>query len=381
MGPLQGVKVIELAGIGPGPFAAMMLSDMGATVIRVERAGAVRGGDPSEPPKDSLTRGRQSIGVDLKHPDGIETVLKLVEQADVIMEGFRPGVTERLGLGPDDCLARNPAIVYGRMTGWGQEGPYSSAAGHDINYIALAGALEPIGRAGEKPLPPLNLVGDFGGGGMFLAFGIACALFEAKNSGQGQVVDAAMVDGAATLMSMFWGMKAMGFWQPERGTNMLDTGAPFYDVYETSDGKFVSIGSIEPQFYAELLRLSGLGERADFPSQMDRGQWPAMKVTVEEVFKTKTRDEWCELMEHTDVCFAPVLTMEEATQHPHNVERGTFTEVGGVTQQSPAPRFSRTRPEIQGPASHPGQHTDQVLADFGFDSADIEKLREAGAVA
>ena len=381
MGPLQGVKVIELAGIGPGPFAAMMLSDMGAKVIRVERAGAVRGGDPADPPKDSLTRGRQSIGVDLKHPDGIETVLKLVEQADVIMEGFRPGVTERLGLGPDDCFARNEAIVYGRMTGWGQEGPYSSAAGHDINYIALAGALEPIGRAGEKPVPPLNLVGDFGGGGMFLAFGIACALFEAKNSGRGQVVDAAMVDGAATLMSMFWGMKAMGFWQPERGTNMLDTGAPFYDVYETADGKYVSIGSIEPQFYAELLRLSGLGELDDFPSQMDRDQWPAMKITVEEVFKSKTRDEWCELMEHTDVCFAPVLSMEEATQHPHNVERGTFTEIGGVTQQSPAPRFSRTPPEIQGPASHPGQHTDQVLADFGFDQTDIQKLRETGAVA
>ncbi len=381
MGPLQGVKVIELAGIGPGPFAAMMLSDMGATVIRVERSGAVRGGDPAEPPKDSLTRGRQSIGVDLKNPDGIETVMKLVEQADVIMEGFRPGVTERLGLGPEDCLARNPAIVYGRMTGWGQEGPYSSAAGHDINYIALAGALEPIGRAGEKPLPPLNLVGDFGGGGMFLAFGIACALFEAKNSGKGQVVDAAMVDGAATLMSMFWGMKAMGFWQPERGTNMLDTGAPFYDVYETADNKYVSIGSIEPQFYSELLRLSGLGELDDFPSQMDRAQWPAMKETVAEIFMQKTRDEWCELMEHTDVCFAPVLSMEEATEHPHNVERGTFTEVGGVTQQSPAPRFSRTKPEIQGPASHPGQHTDQVLADFGFDSDAIDKLRAAGAIA
>lgn len=381
MGPLQGVKVIELAGIGPGPFAAMMLSDMGATVIRVERSGAVRGGDPAEPPKDSLTRGRHSIGVDLKNPDGIETVMKLVEQADVIMEGFRPGVTERLGLGPEDCMARNPAIVYGRMTGWGQEGPYASAAGHDINYIALAGALEPIGRAGEKPVPPLNLVGDFGGGGMFLAFGIACALFEAKNSGKGQVVDAAMVDGAATLMSMFWGMKAMGFWQPERGTNMLDTGAPFYDVYETADAKYISIGSIEPQFYAELLRLSGLGELDDFPSQMDRGQWPAMKETVADIFKQKTRDEWCQLMEHTDVCFAPVLSMEEATEHPHNVERGTFTEVGGVTQQSPAPRFSRTKPEIQGPASHPGQHTDQVLADFGFDAADVEKLREAGAIA
>ncbi len=381
MGPLQGVKVIELAGIGPGPFAAMMLSDMGATVIRVERAGAVRGGDPADPPKDSLTRGRQSIGVDLKNPEGIETVLRLVEQADVIMEGFRPGVTERLGLGPDDCLARNPAIVYGRMTGWGQDGPYASAAGHDINYIALAGALESIGRAGDKPVPPLNLVGDFGGGGMFLAFGIACALFEAKQSGEGQVVDAAMVDGAATLMSMFWGMKAMGFWEPERGTNMLDTGAPFYDVYETSDGKFVSIGSIEPQFYAELLRLSGLGELDDFPNQMDRAKWPAMKITVEQLFKTKTRDEWCELMEHTDVCFAPVLTMEEATAHPHNVERGTFTEVGGVTQQSPAPRFSRTEAQIQGPASHPGQHTDQVLSDFGFDGAEVAKLRETGAVA
>jgi len=381
MGPLEGVKVIELAGIGPGPFAAMMLSDMGATVIRVERSGAVRGGDPADPPKDSLTRGRQSIGVDLKNPEGIETVMKLVEQADVIMEGFRPGVTERLGLGPDDCMARNPAIVYGRMTGWGQEGPYASAAGHDINYIALAGALEPIGRAGEKPTPPLNLVGDFGGGGMFLAFGIACALLEAKNSGKGQVVDAAMVDGAATLMSMFWGMKAMGFWQPERGTNMLDTGAPFYDVYETADNKYISIGSIEPQFYAELLRLSGLGELDDFPNQMDRGQWPAMKETVAEIFMQKTRDEWCALMEHTDVCFAPVLSMEEATEHPHNVERGTFTEVGGVTQQSPAPRFSRTKPEIQGPASHPGQHTDQVLADFGFDAAAVAALRESGAVA
>lgn len=381
MGPLEGVKVIELAGIGPGPFAAMMLSDMGATVIRVERSGSVRGGDPADPPKDSLTRGRQSIGVDLKNPEGIETVMKLVEQADVIMEGFRPGVTERLGLGPDDCLARNPAIVYGRMTGWGQEGPYASAAGHDINYIALAGALEPIGRAGEKPTPPLNLVGDFGGGGMFLAFGIACALLEAKNSGKGQVVDAAMVDGAATLMSMFWGMKAMGFWEPERGTNMLDTGAPFYDVYETSDNKYVSIGSIEPQFYSELLRLSGLGDLEDFPKQMDRGQWPAMKETVAEIFMQKTRDEWCALMEHTDVCFAPVLSMEEATEHPHNVERGTFTEVGGVTQQSPAPRFSRTKPEIQGPASHPGQHTDQVLADFGFDAAAVAELRESGAIA
>ena len=381
MGPLQGVTVIELAGIGPGPFAAMMLSDMGATVIRVERSAAVRGGDPATPPPDSLTRGRQSIGVDLKNPDGVETVLKLVEQADAIMEGFRPGVTERLGLGPDACLERNPKIVYGRMTGWGQDGPYATAAGHDINYIALAGALEPIGRAGEGPVPPLNLVGDFGGGGMFLAFGIVCGLLEAKNSGEGQVVDAAMVDGAATLMSMFWGMKAMGLWEPERGTNMLDSGAPFYDVYECADGTYVSIGSIEPQFYAELLRLSGLGEQDDLPRQMDRASWPAMKVRVAELFKTKTRSEWCELMEHSDVCFAPVLSMEEATQHPHNVARGVFTEIGGVTQQQPAPRFSRTVPEIQGPASHPGQHTDEVLADFDFSADEIARLRASGAVA
>ncbi len=381
MGPLQGVKVIELAGIGPGPFAAMMLSDMGAEVIRIERASSVRGGDPDLPPLDALTRGRRSIGVDLKSPEGVATVLDLVAKADVIMEGFRPGVTERMGLGPEDCLAANPAIVYGRMTGWGQEGPYAKAAGHDINYIALAGALEPIGRAGEAPLPPLNLVGDFGGGGMFLAFGIACALIEAKQSGQGQVVDAAMVDGAATLMNMFWGMKAMGFWQPERGTNMLDTGAHFYDVYECSDGRYVSIGSIEPQFYAELLRLSGLGEADDLAPQMDRTQWPAMKERVAATIKTKTRDEWCALMEHTDVCFAPVLTMDEAAEHPHNVERGTFVNANGLTQAAPAPRFSRTKAEIQGPAVHPGAHTDEVLADFGFDPARVAALRDLGVIA
>ncbi len=381
MGPLQGKTVIELAGIGPGPFAAMMLSDMGAEVIRVDRAGAVKGGDPDSPPPDALTRGRSSIGVDLKNPDGVETVLKMVEQADAIIEGFRPGVTERMGLGPDDCLARNPKIVYGRMTGWGQDGPYAMAAGHDINYISLAGALEPIGRAGEAPVPPLNLVGDFGGGGMLLAFGVACGLVEAGTSGEGQVIDAAMVDGSAVLMNMFWGMKAMGFWEPERGTNMLDTGSHFYDVYECSDGLYVSIGSIEPQFYAELLRLSGLGEQADLAPQMDRTQWPAMKVRVAELFKTKTRTEWCEIMEHTDVCFAPVLSMEDAAAHPHNVERGTFVEVGGLTQAAPAPRFSRTKAEVQGPAAHPGQHTDDVLTRFGFDADAVAKLRDVGAVA
>lgn len=381
MGPLTGITVIELAGIGPGPFCAMMLADMGANVLRVERASAVRGGDPAEPPKDALNRNRRSIAVDLKNPDGVETLLKLVESADAIMEGFRPGVTERMGLGPDDCFARNPRLVYGRMTGWGQEGPYALAAGHDINYIALAGALEPIGRRGEGPLPPLNLVGDFGGGGMYLAFGMVCALLEAKSSGQGQVVDAAMVDGAASLMNMFWTMKAVGVWSDERGTNMLDSGAPFYDVYECADGKYVSIGSIEPQFYAELMRLSGLGEDESFPPQLSRGEWPAMKERVAEVFKAKTRDEWCEIMEHTDVCFAPVLAMDEAPHHPHNVERGTFVEANGLMQAGPAPRFSRTSPELTRPAPHAGQHTEEILAEFGFSGDDIAKLKQEGAVA
>ena len=381
MGPLQGITVIELAGIGPGPFCAMMLADMGADVIRVDRSGAVAGGDPNDPPKDTLTRNRRSIGIDLKNPDGVEALLKLVESADAIMEGFRPGVTERLGIGPDDCFARNPKIVYGRMTGWGQEGPYAQAAGHDINYIALAGALDPIGRRGEAPVPPLNLVGDFGGGGMYLAFGVVCAILEAKTSGKGQVVDVAMVDGAASLMNMFWAMKAAGVWSDERGTNLLDTGSHFYDVYECADGGYISLGSIEPQFYAELLELSGLGQQDDLPKQMDREQWPAMKARVSALIKTKTRDEWCEIMEHSDVCFAPVLSMDEATEHPHNVARQTFVNEFGLTQAAPAPRFSRTEPELAMPAPHPGQHTDDVLAQFGFDADDIDKLRQTGAVA
>ena len=379
-GPLQGVRILEIAGIGPGPFAAMMLSDMGAEVVRIDRAQAVMGGDPASPPQDVLNRGRRSIGIDLKNADGVETVLRLVEAADGLIEGFRPGVTERLGIGPDACLAVNPKLVYGRMTGWGQSGPYATAAGHDINYIALAGALEGIGRAGQPPTPPLNLVGDFGGGGMLLAFGMVCALLEAQRSGEGQVVDAAMVDGSAVLMSMFYGMKAIGFWNEERGTNLLDTGAHFYDVYECSDGRFVSIGSIEPQFYAELLRFSGLGEEEGLANQMDRSQWPAMKERLAAVFRSKTRDEWCEVMEHTDVCFAPVLSLDEAHEHPHNVERGTFTVRDGLLQPSPAPRFSRTEPVIAGPSAHAGQHTDDVLHDWGFDDADVAKLRDAGAV-
>ncbi len=373
--------MLEIAGIGPGPFCAMLLADMGADVIRIDRAGQVMGGDPDAPPADVLNRGRRSIGVDLKSPDGVEAVLSLVEKADVLMEGFRPGVTERLGIGPDDCLARNPRLVYGRMTGWGQEGPYAQAAGHDINYIALAGALDPIGRRGEAPVPPLNLVGDFGGGGMFLAFGIVCALLEAQRSGEGQVVDAAMVDGAAVLTTMFHAFRAMGIWHDERGTNMLDTGAHYYDVYETSDGKYVSIGSIEPQFYAQLLELSGLGAEDDLPHQQDRERWPAMKDRLAAIFRTRTRDEWCEVMEHTDVCFAPVLGLGEAPEHPHNVERQTFVERHGVVQPAPAPRFSRTHADLQRPPAHAGQHTDEVLADFGFDQARIDELRSAGAIA
>jgi alpha-methylacyl-CoA racemase len=380
MGPLAGVKVLEIQGIGPGPFCAMVLADLGADVVRIDRAGNVKGGDPSAPPGDLLARGRRSVGVDLKNPDGIATVLEMVSQADVLVEGFRPGVMERLGLGPDVCLERNPRLVFGRMTGWGQDGPYANAAGHDINYISLAGALDAIGRRGEPPLPPLNLVGDFGGGGMLLALGICAALVERGSSGEGQVVDAAMVDGAALLMTMMHSFRAMGIWEDERGTNMLDTGAHFYEVYECADGRYVSIGSIEPQFYAELLRLTGL-EGEELPWQHDRAQWPALKERFAALFRTKTRDEWCELMEHTDVCFAPVLTMAEAPQHPHNKERGTFVEVAGVVQPGPAPRFSRTPGEIRNPPPHAGQETDEILAEFGFDTDAVAKLRAAGAVA
>ena len=380
-GPLAGVRILELAGIGPGPFAAMLLADMGAEVVRVDRAQAVRdGGGPA--PVDPLLRGRRSIAVDLKSPDGVEALLQMVASADALIEGFRPGVTERMGLGPEVCLSRNPRLVYGRMTGWGQEGPYASTAGHDINYIALAGALEGVGRKDQPPTPPLNLVGDFGGGAMFLAFGVVCGILEARSTGEGQVVDAAMVDGAAALMSMFYGMKAMGMWGPERGTNLLDSGAHFYDVYECADGGYVSIGSIEPQFYAELLRLTGLEDawEGDLPSQHDRSQWPALKERLAAIFRTRTRDEWCAVMEGTDVCFAPVLSLDEAHAHPHMAARGTFTEVAGVRQPAPAPRFSRTPGAIERPPSSPGQHTDEVLADWGFDADEVARLRAAGAI-
>ncbi|HZA00009.1 MAG TPA: CaiB/BaiF CoA-transferase family protein [Acidimicrobiales bacterium] len=381
MGPLAGVTVIEIAGIGPGPFCAMMLADMGAEVIRVDRADSAQGGDPDHPPADLVARGRRSIAVDLKNPDGVAVVLDLVERADALIEGFRPGVAERLGIGPEDCRARNPRLVYGRMTGWGQDGPLASAAGHDINYIALAGALDLIGRRGGAPVPPLNLIGDYGGGGMLLAFGVVCALLEAQRSGEGQVVDAAMVDGAAVLMTMFHALRAMGVWNDERGTNMLDSGAHFYDVYETADARYVAIGSIESQFYAELLRLTGL-DGEELPWQHDRARWPELKERLAAIFKTKTRDEWCEVMEGTDVCFAPVLSIPEAVEHPHNAARRTFVEVAGIPQPGPAPRFGRTAPEISSPPPHAGQHTDEVLAGvLDLDADRIAKLREAGAVA
>ncbi len=378
MGPLQGYRVIELAGIGPGPFACMMLGDMGAEILRVDRTGGRRPTDGLA--ANVLDRGRRSVAVDLKHPEAAEVVLRLVESADALVEGYRPGVAERLGVGPEACLARNPRLVYGRMTGWGQEGPYANMAGHDINYIALAGALAHIGRKDERPVPPINLVGDFGGGGMLLAFGVTCALLEAKGSGHGQVVDAAMVDGTATLMGMMHGIAATGFWSEERESNIIDGGAHFYDTYETADGRYVSIGSIEPQFYAELLRLTGLDGDPAFAAQMDRSAWPALKARLAEVFGSKTRDEWNEIMEGTDVCFAPVLTMTEATQHPHMVHRRTFVEVAGVTQPAPAPRFSRTPGEIRGPAAVPGADTDEALADWGFSGEEVAKLRAVGAV-
>ena len=355
----------------------MMLADMGAEVLRIDRADRV--GEPGIN-GDLLARGRRSIGVDLKSPAGVEVVLRLLEKADALFEGFRPGVMERLGLGPEVCRERNPALVYGRMTGWGQEGPMAQAAGHDINYISLAGALEPMGRRGEKPGIPLNLVGDFGGGGLILAFGIACALVERNRSGKGQVVDAAMVDGAAVLMTMFHGLRGMGFWREERGTNLLDSGAHFYDVYECSDGKFISIGSIEPQFYAELLQRTGL-DAEKLGGQNDRSRWPDNKELVADLFRGKTRQEWCELLEGTDVCFAPVLSMEEAAEHPHNRARGVFETREGVVQPNPAPRFSRTPGSIGAPPPNAGSQTDEALADWGFSASEIADLRGGGSVA
>jgi alpha-methylacyl-CoA racemase len=376
MGPLNGVRVIEIASLAPAPFACMVLSDLGADVVRVDRPDSV-GRDASA---DPLGRGRRSVGLNLKDPEGIGVLLRLVEGADVIVEGFRPGVAERLGFGPDVCLARNPGLVYGRMTGWGQDGPMARMAGHDINYISVAGALDPIGRAGERPVPPLNLVGDFGGGGMLLAVGILSALYERSRSGQGQVVDAAMVDGAALLMSFVHGMRGEGLWADARGTNLLDGGAPFYDTYETADGLFMSVGALEPQFYAALLTGLGLAGE-DLPDQLDRERWPRLRARFTEVFKTRTRAEWTEIFDGTDACVAPVMDLGEAPDHPHVAARSGFVEVGGLRQPAPAPRFSRTAAETPAPPVRPGEHTEATLTDLGLSAEEITALRDRGAIA
>ncbi|MDR3511314.1 MAG: CaiB/BaiF CoA-transferase family protein [Caulobacteraceae bacterium] len=372
-GPLDGVKVLEFAGIGPGPFCGMLLSDLGADVVRIDRKGGGRGSKA-----DITSRGRRSVALDLKTPEAVEACLKLMEEADALLEGFRPGVMERLGLGPDVALKRNPRLVYGRMTGWGQTGPYAKAAGHDMNYIAITGALHAIGTK-DKPTPPLNLVGDFGGGALYLAFGLLAGVIQARATGTGQVVDCAMSDGAASLMAMFYGFKASGMWQDERRANMLDGGAHFYDTYQCSDGKWVSIGSIEPQFYALLLEKTGITDPA-FQAQHDRDAWPALHDKLAAVIATKTRDEWTEIMGGTDVCFAPILTLAEAPSHPHNVARQTFVELDGVVQPAPAPRFSATPGAIQAPPPGIGAHNDSALADWGFSTGEIEALKGAGAL-
>ena len=377
MGPLTGLRVVELQGIGPGPFCGMMLADMGAEIIRIDRSAAVGSGARGA---DVLARGRKSIAVDLKNPQGVETVLKLVETADVLLEGFRPGVTERLGLGPDVCLERNPKLVYGRMTGWGQTGTMAHAAGHDINYISLSGVLHAIGEPGSRPTPPLNLVGDFGGGGMLLAFGIVAALYERGVSGKGQVIDAAMTDGSALLMNSIFGLMGQGVWNQNRGSNLLDGGAHFYGTYETKDGRFVSIGSIEPQFYALLLEKTGLDQDPDLAKQMSRDDWPNLREKLAAVLATKTRDEWDEIMLGTDICYAPILNFDEAVAHPHNQARNTFVASADIVQAAPAPRFSRTEPELPEPPVAPGEHSEEVLASIGLDAAAIAELKSSGAV-
>jgi alpha-methylacyl-CoA racemase len=371
-GPLHGIRVLELGGIGPGPFAAMVLADLGADVVRIDRPTATTA--TAAAPRDLLARGRRSVVVDLKHPGGVEVVLRLAESSDALIEGFRPSVAERLGVGPDVCLARNARLVYGRMTGWGQEGPYAARAGHDINYIALAGALEAIGRAEQPPTPPLNLVGDFGGGGMLLALGVACALVERASSGAGQVVDAAVVDGVALLTTMFHGIP-MG----PRGTNALDGAAPYYDVYECADGRYVAIGAVEPEFYAELRRVLGLDE-PEWEEQRDRSRWHDRKAELGALFRTRTRDEWCKVFDDVDACFAPVLSLDEAPHHPHNMARGTFLEREGVVQPAPAPRFSRTPGLLDRPPPRPGAHTDEVLSERGFRPDELAELRAEGVI-
>ena len=379
MGPLEGVRVIEIAGIGPGPFAAMMLADMGAEVLRVVRTGAAGMSMAGNPRLDFFNRNKRCVALNLKDPRATELALRLIEGADAVLEGYRPGVMEKLGLGPEVCLGRNPRLVYGRMTGWGQDGPLANSAGHYINYVALTGAVHAIGERGGKPVVPLNLVGDFGGGGMFLAYGMVCALLEAAKSGKGQVVDAAMVDGASTLMAMMYAAFQSGFWSNSRGSNMLDGGAHFYGVYETADGKYVSIGSIEPQFYALLLEKLGIDPES-LPHQMDPRHWEALRDRFDVIFRTRSREQWCALMEGTDICFAPVLGLDEVAHHPHMVSRGNFLHDGDVWQPAPAPRFSRTHPAAPTEPVASGADTDATLAAVGLSAQEISDLRAAGVV-
>lgn len=379
-GPLTGVRVVEIAGLGPAPFGAMVLSDLGADVLVIDRVDLATGA-PAESAKGNVYgRGRRSIAVDLKHPDGVGVVRRLTERADVFVEGFRPGVMERLGLGPNELRSRNPRLVYARMTGWGQDGPLADRAGHDINYLSLAGPLAHIGRRDQPPTPPLNLVADFGGGGMLLALGVCAALVERASSGQGQVVDAAMVDGVALLAAPIANAYSQGFFNEARGTNWLDTGAHYYDVYETADGQWVSIGAIEPKFYANLLAALDLGD-VDVSDQNDQTQWPAMKDRFAAIFRMRTRDEWEARLSHLDVCFAPVLSFTDAARHPHNTARRTYVDIDGVVQPAPAPRFDRTPTHLDRPPAPAGHHTDEVLADLGLDATEIAGLRDRGAVA
>jgi alpha-methylacyl-CoA racemase len=387
MGPLEGVRIVELAGIGPAPFCAMLLSDMGAEVIRLDRAANVGhddsrvGGPPGEEYRfNLLARGRRNIAIDLKNKAGAETALRLIDGADALIEGFRPGVMERLGLGPDICLGRNKKLVYGRMTGWGQDGPIAHTAGHDINYIALSGVLYSIGEAGGPPVPPLNLVGDFGGGALYLAMGVLAGIISARATGKGQVIDCSMVEGSASLMTMMYAALASGAWKEERGANRTDGGAHYYHVYETRDGEHVAVGSIEPQFYALLLEHTGLDGEV-LPEQTDRAHWPEMQRRLARIFKEKTRAEWTEIMEQTDICFAPVLRMSEAFEHPHNVHRQSFVEIDGIPQPGPAPRFLETPARVQRPPARIGEHTGEILGDWGFSAAEIAELHKTGAVA
>lgn len=378
-GPLSGVRIVELGGVGPVPFCCMLLSDLGADVIRIDRPPGYDGGVPGDPRFNLLNRGRRSAALDLKRPDAAAAVLKLAAKADALVEGFRPGVAEKLGLGPDACLAANPALVYGRMTGWGQDGPLAQAPGHDINYISLTGVLHAVGHAEGPPAIPLNLAGDFGGGSLYLALGMVSAILESRRSGQGQVIDAAMVDGSASLMTLFYGLLASGYWKDQRGSNRLDSGAPWYNVYETKDGRWLSVGSNEARFWRNTLELLGL-TAADMPDQHDTSRWPEVHERLAAIIRTRTRDEWCALAEGREVCFAPVLSMTEAPTHAHLRARGTFVERDGVVQPAPAPRFSRTPGAIQRPPAKPGEHTDEALRDWGFSDVELDALRESRVI-